>query len=476
MLNLIVAIDKSNGISKNNQIPWFFKKDLQFFKNLTNNSVVIMGRNTWETIPDEHRPLKNRINIIVSTTMHEDEIKDYENTYLARSFEESVLKYPNKKQWVIGGRQLYLNAILSKLVDEVYITKINNDYECDNIFPLTQLLNFYNYDQIRIKTEYEDNTKLDFIKYKTHNFIIEHHQPTTKDENNYLNLLRKILLEDSIGRETRNARTFSIFGTHLEFNLKDQLPLLTTKRVYWRGIVEELLFFIRGDTNSNHLVDKKVKIWEPNTTREFLDSRNLDYEQGDLGPMYGWNWRFFGADYKGMNSDYKNKGFDQLKNVIDQLQNDQTSRRIMITAFDPSKVKESVLAPCHSIIVQFYVRNGHLESHMYQRSVDSFLGLPFNISSHSLLVYLLCEITGLKPGRLIMSFGDTHIYEAHREQVLKQIMRTPKEFPKLEILKKYNHSNNKLNDKLEYLENLTYDDFKLIDYNHHGTIKAKMIA
>ena len=181
---------------------------------------------------------------------------------------------------------------------------------------------------------------------------------------------------------TRNAKTYSIFDNSITFDMKDGFPLLTTKRMFWKGIVEELLFFIRGDTNSKHLEDKGVRIWQGNTTQEFIDNIGLPYQEGDMGPMYGFMWRHFGADYTGCNTDYTNQGFDQLSKIVEEIKTNPHSRRILMSDFDPSRAHQGVLYPCHSLVLQFYVRDGKfLDVKMYQRSVDSFLGEPFNIAS-----------------------------------------------------------------------------------------------
>ena len=234
--------------------------------------------------------------------------------------------------------------------------------------------------------------------------------------------------------------------------------------MFWKGIVEELLFFLRGDTNSKKLDEKGVKIWNPNTTREFLDNLGLtDYQEGEMGPMYGYQWRNFNKPYK-----KEGNGYDQLATCIELIKNNPTNRRILMTTFNPLQLNESVLAPCHSIVIQFYVNNDRLSCHMYQRSADTFLGLPFNIASTSLLTYIMAKVTNLKPGEVIISLGDTHLYDDHVEAALKQLDRTPMEFPKLNILKELNN--------LDDIENLTLTDFELVNYQSHPGIKAAMIA
>ena len=216
---------------------------------------------------------------------------------------------------------------------------------------------------------------------------------TFQDEEGYLNLLRK-LLEEGVSRTDRTGvGTLSLFGEQLKFNLEGQFPLLTTKKVFTKAIIHELLFFIRGDTDSKILEKENVNIWKWNTSREFLDNRNLhEYEIGDLGPMYGFNWRHFNAEYKGCSVDYCGKGLDQLQNIISEIKQNPDSRRLLMTTFNPSVLDKSCLMPCHGISVQFYVNDGYLSCMMNQRSSDTACGLPYNITSYSLLTYMIAHI------------------------------------------------------------------------------------
>jgi thymidylate synthase len=284
------------------------------------------------------------------------------------------------------------------------------------------------------------------------------------NEEGYLLGLKEILEKGTL-RKTRNSNTISLFGLKLDFDISESFPLLTTKKVYWKGVVEELLWFIKGDTNSKHLEEKKVNIWKGNSSREFLDSMSLnDYDEGECGPIYGYQWRHFNAPYEGCNADYTGKGVDQLKNCINLIMNDPTSRRIFMSAWNPEQLDQMCLPPCH-VSYQFYVSNNdELSCILYQRSGDMFLGVPFNIASVSLLVYIIAHITNKKPSKISLVIGDAHIYEDHIEQVKIQLNRVPYKFPKLKI-----KENKDIN---EY----TYDDFEVIDYENHPTIFAKMIV
>lgn len=276
-------------------------------------------------------------------------------------------------------------------------------------------------------------------------------------------------------------------------DLADGLPLFSTRRAFWRGICEELLFFIKGDTNSCHLSEKGVRIWEGNTTREFLDRRGLTgYDVGDMGPMYGWVWRNFGARYQGMSHDYSDEGYDQLRCVIEQLINTPNDRRILMTTYDPSKVSESVLAPCHSIVTHFFVREEgglrYLDMYTYQRSADMFLGVYFNIPSDATLQMIIAQATGLIPGKMHVQFGNNHVYHAHLNALLEQLKRVPSDMlPTLTIdtMPEYieypgcfrgDRGKILVDNALKWIESLTYQDFTLSNYKPQGHIKADMIA
>lgn len=219
----------------------------------------------------------------------------------------------------------------------------------------------------------------------------------------------------------------------MRFNLRNQFPLLTTKRVFWRGVAEELLWFIRGSTDAKQLQEKNVRIWDGNSTREFLDASGFsDRQVGDLGPVYGFQWRHFGAEYGTCNDDYTGKGIDQLKEIIERIKVNPNDRRIIMTAWNPMQIPQMALPPCHCL-AQFYVANGELSCLLYQRSADMGLGVPFNIASYALLTYMIAHVTNLKPGDFIHTLGDTHVYLNHVEPLKEQLERKPRPFPQLKI-------------------------------------------
>ncbi|KAK9305641.1 hypothetical protein QLX08_003416 [Tetragonisca angustula] len=284
------------------------------------------------------------------------------------------------------------------------------------------------------------------------------------EEYQYLNVIKKVIKEGTRKDDRTGVGTLSIFGTQMRFTLRDNVfPLLTTKRVFWKGVLEELLWFIRGSTNAKELTEKNVHIWDANSSRNFLDSSGfMDREEGDLGPVYGFQWRHFGAEYKDMHTDYSGQGIDQLEQVIDKIRHSPNDRRIIMTAWNPIDIPKMALPPCHCF-VQFYVSNGELSCQLYQRSADMGLGVPFNIASYSLLTYMLAHITNLKPGEFVHTMGDCHVYLNHISALEEQIKRVPKSFPCLKIVR-----------NVENINDFTADDFELIGYVPHTKISMPM--
>jgi thymidylate synthase len=280
-------------------------------------------------------------------------------------------------------------------------------------------------------------------------------------------LLKTVVNEGKLRPNRTDIDAISIFGHSIKFNITNTIPLLTTKFVPVRLIIEELLFFLRGDTDSKILNAANIKIWNANTTREFLDSRGLtDYDVGVMGPMYGYNWRHFGALYDPTCATPA-AGFDQLNALIDGLINDPYSRRHLLTTYDPSTVSKCVLAPCHGIVTQFYVDDGFLHCTTYCRSSDTFLGLPFNIASYAILTQIIAKKCGYLAGELTILTGDTHLYINHIAQYETQVARKPLPFPKLKI------SDDVIEKKWEDIANT---DFELIAYIHGPAISAEVAA
>lgn len=283
-------------------------------------------------------------------------------------------------------------------------------------------------------------------------------------EDQYIELIKELLNENNI-ENGRNGNTYCNIGSAMYFSLEDSIPILTTKKVAIKTCLKELLWFIKGHTNNKLLKKENVHIWNANGSREFLNSRNLHYEEDDLGPVYGHQWRHFNAAYKSCNDNYDNCGVDQLKKVINDLKNPETrySRRHIVSAWNPCQLDEMALPPCH-IMFQFHVtRKNKLSCSLYQRSGDIGLGVPFNIFSYSALTYLIAKHCDLVPYEFIYFLGNAHIYEDHAEPLKEQIKRVPYDFPKLSI-----------KEKKENIEDYTIDDFIIENYKYYDKINMKM--
>jgi dihydrofolate reductase/thymidylate synthase len=448
---VILSVDEEYGIGKNNSIPW--KSDLKYFKTLTETvrdlskkNALIMGKRTCNSL-DIQKLSKTRKCIVLSksgnTCLEGVDMKDSLNGAIYECMNDTRVE----NIFVIGGAGVYKDVLYKAdfHVKRIYVTRVEGKHDCD--IKVEWLCDYLKYRcKLIMKSEAHEEYKLEY------------------SECEYLHLLEAALL----GRMRNNrtgTKTLSIFApTPLRFSLMDQFPLLTTKKVFWRGVLHELLFFLKGCTDARHLESKGVNIWKGNSTREFLDSRRLfDNREGDLGPVYGFQWRHWNAKYCTCEDDYTNKGVDQIQRLIDGIRNDPDSRRHILTAWNPEQLDEMALPPCH-MMCQFYVHDGKLSCQMYQRSADLFLGLPFNIASYAALTYVIAHVTNLQPYELIMVLGDAHLYETHVKQTKEQLKNKPFKFPKLCITNPSRH-----------IDDLSFEDFVLNDYHSASAINAKMI-
>jgi thymidylate synthase len=280
------------------------------------------------------------------------------------------------------------------------------------------------------------------------------------EEQQYLNILDYVS-KNGTKKQTRNGITYSYFANLLKFDISTSFPLITTKKMFFKGIVEELLWFLKGSVNSKILEEKGVNIWKKNSSREYLDSIGFNnYEEGYLGPIYGFQWRSFNGE------------IDQLKYILNELKL-ENSRRIIINAWNPCQLHQQALPPCHLLYNFFKDDNNGLSCMMYMRSSDLFLGLPFNIASTALLTYIIAKVSGLDVKNIAISMCDLHIYEEHFSAVEEQLKRTPFNFPQINI-KKDIDINISIDEKIKWIEKLEFDDFELINYNYHDSIKAIM--
>ncbi|SCV03674.1 LAMI_0H10044g1_1 [Lachancea mirantina] len=292
------------------------------------------------------------------------------------------------------------------------------------------------------------------------------------EEKQYLELCQQIIENGEFRSDRTGTGTYSVFAPpQLRFRLTDDtFPLLTTKKVFIKGIVHELLWFVAGCTDGKKLSEKGVRIWEGNGSREFLDRRGLtDRREGDLGPIYGFQWRHFGAEYKTCDDNYDGLGVDQLAQVIYKLKTDPMDRRIIMSAWNPADFDKMALPPCH-IFCQFYVSfakedgaKPRLSCLLYQRSCDMGLGVPFNIASYALLTKMIAHVCDMEPYEFIHTLGDAHVYRDHIEALQEQIKREPRAFPKLVIKR-----------SVSSIDDFKFEDFELSDYNPHGRIQMTM--
>ena len=511
-LNFVICIDNKGGISKDGKIPWKITEDSVYFRDIISRkfdgkpNIIICGKNTFQQMG----VIKNHHMLVLSKTVENtsDDVTVVSSINMALEY---LNMYYTKfgKIYICGGKKVYddffdlTHLYPHKFTAKLYANILNTDYCCDNHISnnltniiIQQYCGFNHIFNVQNKINYgielivkdlihDKNVKIIFLKpFNINNMLIK----SNNEEIKYLELMKNVL--NAPKKVGRNGATRSLFGEMLKFKLNN-FPLLTSKRVYFKGVFEELMFFIRGDTNSKHLSEKNVKIWEPNTTTEFISQHGLDYEEGDMGPMYGFQWRHFNAQYHGMHSKYDNKGFDQLKYVMNELKTNPSSRRIIMSTYNPIQASEGVLFPCHGIGIVFNTvkvktdetdetdetdkndNTYYLNVMQLQRSCDYFLGVPFNIASYSLLVYMLCEVLNndieckykFIPGELTMSLGDIHLYEVHINEAKRQLARTPTDFPSLEF-----------KTKIYNIEDFKFDDIEIIDYNPCVEIKATMVS
>ena len=502
-INLIINRDNNDIIAIDNELPYHISDDMKWFQKHTLHNIVVMGYNTWKSLPK--KPLKNRFNVVISKD-HQDELRtkhpqphktfssseefirsipddigpydhcsrllqQYIDSYNPQDqkypgFTNEILKLKDDPDiFIIGGSSLYEQAMKLNMIDSIYETQTEqtylfgtksdivyssfkidlNQYQKTYFKPMETIGSvYYQKDKPRIST---------MIKYSFN--IYQKKTYVNNGEREYLQLLNNIY-NDGIKRKTRNAEVISSFSEKMTFDLRNGFPLLTSKKIGWKTVLRELLWFIEGSTDNKKLQDKNVHIWDGNSSKEYLETRGLDYEEGDLGPIYGYQWRNFGGEYNGISGE-NGKG-------IDLIQNDPTSRRIIMSAWNPSDLDKMALPPCH-ILFQIYVDGDFIDGQLYQRSGDMFLGVPFNIASYSFFLHIIGKITKKTPRFLYHILGDAHIYSQHYDAIETQLTNPTFPFPHLSI-----------SDELTDIDQINESYFTIINYDHCDVIKAPMVV
>lgn len=493
-IKIMVAVSE-NGVSgtvhpneENSSIPWYLPRDMKNVRERTIGNKIVISKKTYETIPEKRRPLKDRINIVM--THNKDYDPGHSDVKVAHSKEE-VLEYAatgDGDLWILGGTEIY--NLFMDVADEIHLTRVHaqinvadpvmgpnfnfdkfgipagfmlasrESYDADdkNEYPTTDLV-------FKRKLVEEDirvlqkAAKVEYSKYPKH-YV----------ESPYEDLLKHILYHGVSKTDRTGTGTISVFGYQMRFDLSEGFPLITTKKLHLKSIIYELLWFIAGDTNIQYLCKNKCNIWNDwpyakfkkspdfnnETMKEFGDKIANDdvfaAQWGDLGPVYGYQWRHWPDGHGGE--------IDQLKNLIHNLKNSPDSRRHIISAWNVADIEEMTLPPCH-LLFQFYVAEGKLSCQLYQRSADAFLGVPFNIASYALFTMMIAQVCDLELGEFVHTFGDLHIYANHFDQVVQQLIRIP--FP---------DSNMVINSDVKNIFDFKYEDFTLENYQHYPEIKA----
>lgn len=455
MYSIVVCTDDFNGIGKKGKIPWHCPEDMTFFRNLTKGHVVIMGRKTWESLP---KRLPHRVNIVLtgSPASLSKNPPDYvfpEMDSLLRFVKWNRKKeFKGKKFFVIGGSSIYRQFMELNLVHEIYWNMVEGSHACETFLP-----NPHEYGEWKIQEYVKKSWGI--MKYLTYE---------NSEEGHFLLTLGKVMMKGVDRKDRTGVGTKSIFGADLRFDLSKGFPLLTTRPLPLRIIFEELMWILRGQTDVSILEEKKINIWTPNSTKEFIKKQGLPYEAGDIGPSYGWQMRHFNAPYANCKTNYRS-GTDQLAYIIDLIQKNPSSRRILISLWNPEQLHEMTLPPC-VWSYQFYIAEGKLSCKIIQRSSDISLAGGWNIASGALFTHMLAKVCGLKVGELIWSPADVHIYLNQLDGVKTQLSRTPYPFPQIYLKEPEGGG------ALEKILNFQWSDICLIGYKPHPRIKLAMNA
>jgi dihydrofolate reductase / thymidylate synthase len=479
--DIVMAMGPNGEFGLDGHLPWgHIGEDLKQFSRLTRGAedakapnVLIMGRGTWVSL--ENKSLPRRLSVVISR----DATRVEGEPYLIAPSLDAALKELSKLLtigevgllFLIGGVDLILEGIGHRWCETIHVTRIKplaGELKCDRRMSWSSRGNIpLNYETVdrRECIETDETGRRYMLTYDR----IVNTRVFAHPENTYQRLMNDIIEYGTRRPNRTGTDTFGIWGAQLRFDLT-RFPLFTTKRIFWRGVVAELLFFLSGRTQTRVLEAQNVTIWTKNTTREFLDAKGLRrYEEGEAGPHYAFQWRHFGHEYRPNEQlELGQGGFDQITQVIADIKavkanpTREEARRLLVTAWNPSDLKKACVPPCHYSF-QFQVDGDRLNCMANMRSVDCPVGLPFNVASYALLTYAIGHLTGLTPGILVMSLADTHVYTNVIDQVKEQLCRPPRPWPHLEIVGQYNS-----------IDDFTADSFRLVDYYPHPTLKMDM--
>ena len=496
-LNIIVAMDSHFGIGFEGKIPWRVHADMKHFREVTQDSILIMGRKTWESIPSQYQLFNGRDGVVVVSTQlsRENRSATGDRVQFVKNLPEAIGRawrrynsfLPDKpvRMFICGGEQLYFEAMEEwrHMLHTLYVTIVPGDFITDVYFPI-RIVSKMNKVSSFLKNSAEEindptlfeigqrkvfetnfNTKMRMKNNSRDIDLVKECFWASPPDQPYVDIIRDILDNGELRQDRTGVGTYSVFDKRVEFDLTKGFPLLSRRVIFWRGCLEETLFFLKGKTNTKELEKKGVNIWKGNTSREFLDSRGLqDLQEGDMGGNYGFLWRHFGADYEGHDKDYEGKGFDQIQYVLHEIKHNPTSRRLIVSAWNPNQEHRMSLPSCH-MLFQFYVRQGKfLDCRMFQRSCDVMLGLPFNIASYALITHIFAHKCGLTAGRLSLLLGDTHIYRNHIQGANEFLTRPSLCFPYLTLMF----------DPEKPIEELDVEDIQLNNYAGLPPIKMEM--
>ena len=465
--NLLVVLSKNYAIKYDDICPFTSEEYFKYFNNLTKDGVIIYGRKTYESLPLTRRPLGDAINVVLSNEYPKYQVMTNNKLIFTNVFGISnnlINAYPDKQFWVIGGLSVYQS--LGNMCDMITIVHLDKTVPSPKMYfvDILPLYEIQGFTEKRYSVDEKCNYRILHLKRNPTS-------PSLLHESQYLNTLRNLIIDGQARDDRTGVGTISTFGGQQMYDVSQYLPILTTKFVPLTIIIKELLWFLRGDTDAKILQKDGVKIWDGNSSREFLDNRGLQhYEEGDLGSIYSFQWLHFGAEYKNCKTDYSGKGFNQIEYIIDLLKNDPFSRRILMSSWSPPDLEKMALPPCH-ILFQLYVEEDpntsvrYVSGHLYQRSSDYFLAANYNLVSYTILLYILCKKVGYYPRKMFMSFGDLHVYKNHLDQVKIQLGRNPRPQPILQ-----------LSDSIatKSFAEMTVNDFELIGYFPQPAIKAPM--